>query len=121
MFRFLKDELQELKQKLMTCFQEALPSKQFSATLSLSIIWLGVLGDREEQIEDPKERRRIEDEFEEAKKPLKEGSKCSMGRQEETLKRPSRTRSELCPECGGPMQPTGRCFTCLVWGESSCS
>ena len=73
MSRVLKDELQELKQKLMTCFQETLPSKQFSATLSLSIIWLGVLGDREEQIEDEEERRCTKDEFDKGKRNIEQG------------------------------------------------
>jgi hypothetical protein len=55
------------------------------------------------------------------KEPLKEESKCSMSKQEEALKRHSQPQPELCPECGGPMQPTGRCSTCLVCGESSCN
>ena len=79
MSRVLKDELQELKQKLMTCFQETLPSKQVSATLSLSIIWLGVLGDREAKTEDAKERRCIEDEFEEGKRTIARGIEMLYG------------------------------------------
>ena len=49
MSRVLKNELQILRENLMTCFRETLPSKQFSALLSLSIIWLDVLADREEK------------------------------------------------------------------------
>ena len=79
MSRVLKDELQELKQKLMTCFRETLPSKQFSATLSLSIIWLGVLGDREAKTEDAKERRCTEDEFEEGKGAVERGIEMLYG------------------------------------------
>ena len=71
MSRVLKDELHELKQKLMTCFQETLPTKQFSATLSLSIIWLHVIGGREEQ--NPQERRELTDEFEEGRRIVERG------------------------------------------------
>ena len=73
MSRVLKDELQDLRKKLMTCFRETLPSKQFNALLSLSTIWLGVLADRGEKIQDQEERRRIEDEFEKGEKALKNG------------------------------------------------
>jgi hypothetical protein len=73
MSRVLKDELQDLRKKIMTCFRETLPSKQFNALLSLSTIWLGVLADRGEKIQDQEERRRIEDEFEKGEKALKNG------------------------------------------------
>ena len=73
MARVLKDELQELRKKVMTCFKETLPSKQFSALLSLSIIWLGVLADRETKTQDPKERRRLEHDFDEQKRAIEHG------------------------------------------------
>ena len=73
MARVLKDELQNLRKKLMTCFRETLPSEQFSALLSLSIIWLGVLMDREAKVQDPMERRRLEHDFEEQKRAIKHG------------------------------------------------
>ena len=73
MVRVLKEELQELRKKVMTCFRKTLPSKQFSALLSLSIIWLGVLADRETKTEDLKERRRLEHDFDEQKRAIEHG------------------------------------------------
>lgn len=73
MARVLKDELQILRENLMNCFKETLPSKQFNATLSLSIIWLHVLVDREEAIQDPKERRRLQDEFDQGQRAIEHG------------------------------------------------
>jgi hypothetical protein len=73
MSRVLKNKLQILRENLMSCFKETLPSKQFNATLSLSIIWLHVLADREEETQDPEERRCIADEFDEGKRSIERG------------------------------------------------
>ena len=73
MARVLKNELQDLRQNLMNCFQKTLPSEQFSALLFLSIIELHVLADREEAIQDPKERRRMESEFDQGKRAIEHG------------------------------------------------
>ena len=73
MARVLEEELLDLRERLMTCFRETLPSKQFSALLSLSIIWLGLLVDRETKTEDPKERRRLEHDFDEQKRTIEHG------------------------------------------------
>ena len=73
MSRVLKNKLQILRENLMSCFKETLPSKQFNATLSLSIIWLHVLADREAKTEDQEERRCIADEFDEGKRPIEKG------------------------------------------------
>ena len=73
MSRVLKNKLQILRENLMSCFRETLPSKQFSALLSLSAIWLGVLADRETKTEDPNERRRLEDEFDQGKRAIEQG------------------------------------------------
>jgi len=32
----------------------------------------------------------------------------------------SRTRADVCPECGSPMEPNGRCFVCRACGYSKC-
>ena len=73
MSRVLKNELQDLRQKLMNCIRKTLPSKQFRALLFLSIIGLHVLVDREEDIKDPEERRRLEDEFDQGKRAIEHG------------------------------------------------
>ena len=73
MSRVLKNKLQILRENLMTCFREALPSKQFNAMLSLSIIWLHVLVDREAKSKDPEERRCITNEFDEGKEAIEKG------------------------------------------------
>ena len=73
MSRVLKNKLQILRENLMSCFKETLPSKQFNATLSLSIIWLHVLVDREAKTEDQRERRCIGDEFDEGKRSIERG------------------------------------------------
>ena len=73
MSRVLKNKLQILRENLMSCFKETLPSKQFNATLSLSIIWLHVLADREAKTEDQGERRCIADEFDEGKRSIERG------------------------------------------------
>ena len=73
MSRVLKNKLQILRENLMSCFKETLPSKQFNATLSLSIIWLHVLADREAKSTEPEERRCIADEFDEGKRSIERG------------------------------------------------
>ena len=73
MSRVLKNELQILRENLMSCFKETLPSKRFNATLSLSIIWLHVLVDKEAKFEDQEERRCIADEFDEGKRSIERG------------------------------------------------
>ena len=73
MARVLEEELLDLRERLMTCFRETLPSKQFSALLSLSTIWLGILADRETKTQDPKERRRLEHDFDERKRAIEHG------------------------------------------------
>ena len=73
MSRVLKNELQDLRRNVMSCFKETLPSKQFRALLFLSTIRLGVLADKEAKTQDPKERRCIEDEFEEGKRAVEKG------------------------------------------------
>ena len=73
MSRVLKNKLQILRENLMSCFKETLPSKQFNATLSLSIIWLHVLVDREAKTEDQEERRCITNEFDQCKRSLTRG------------------------------------------------
>ena len=73
MSRVLKDELQDLRQNLMKCFRKTLPSKQFGDLLFLSIMGLHALVDREEEIKDPGERRRMEDEFDQGKKAIEHG------------------------------------------------
>jgi hypothetical protein len=73
MSRVLKNKLQILRENLMSCFQETLPSKQCNATLSLSIIWLHVLVDREAKTEDQEERRCITNEFDEGKRSIERG------------------------------------------------
>ena len=32
----------------------------------------------------------------------------------------SRTRGDVCPECGSLMEPNGRCFVCHACGFSKC-
>ena len=73
MSRVFKNKLETLRENLMSCFKETLPSKQFNATLSLSIIWLHVLVDREAKTEDQGERRRLEDEFDQGKRTIEQG------------------------------------------------
>ena len=73
MSRVLKNKLETLRENLMSCFKETLPSKQFNATFSLSIIWLHVLVDREAKTEDQEERRCITNEFDEGKGAIEKG------------------------------------------------
>ena len=77
MSRDLKNQFRDLAERVMTCFRNTQPSKQFNALLSLSVVWLGVLTDRE--TEDPKERRCIEDEFEEGKGAVERGIEMLYG------------------------------------------
>ncbi len=73
MSRVLKDELKDLREKVMACFRETLPSKQFNSLLSLSLIWLHVLVDGEEEIDDQEERRTLTNEFEERTNAIEKG------------------------------------------------
>ena len=79
MSRDLKNQFRDLAERAMTCFRNTHSSKQFNALLSLSVIWLGVLTDREANTEDPKERRCIEDEFEEGKGAVERGIEMLYG------------------------------------------
>ena len=95
MSRDLKDQFRDLAERVMTCFQNTLPSKQFNALLSLSVIWLGVLAERETKTKDPKERRIIEDEFEAGKRAIERGIEMlheqTRRGSEETFPRTTRT------------------------------
>ena len=73
MARVLEEELLDLRKRLMTCFRETLPTEEVRTSLSLSIIWLGVLADRETKTQDPKERRRLEHDFDEQKRAIEHG------------------------------------------------
>jgi len=95
MSRVLKNELQTLRESLMKCFRETPPSRQVNALLSLSAIWLHVLADRHERIQDPKERRRLEDEFDHGKRVIEQGIR-KLGEQPER-----KPFEELLPD---PMQ-----------------
>ena len=79
MSRDLKNQFRDLAERAMTCFRNTHSSKQFNALLSLSVIWLGVLTDREANTEDPKERRCIEDEFEQGKRAVERGMEMLCG------------------------------------------
>ena len=71
--RVLSNELRDLRENMMTCFQKTLPNKQFMALLTLSICQLGVLADREAETQDEKERRCIEDELTAGKRTIEKG------------------------------------------------
>ena len=73
MARVLEEELLDLRERLMTCFRETLPTQKVSTSLSLTIIWLGVLADRERKTQDPKERRRLKHDFDERKRAIEHG------------------------------------------------
>ena len=79
MSRDLKNQFPDLAERVMTCFRNTHSSKQFNALLSVAIIWLGVLTDLEAKSEDPKERRCIEDEFEEGKGAVERGIEMLYG------------------------------------------
>jgi hypothetical protein len=125
MSRVLKDELQELRQKLMTCFRETLPSKQFNALLSLPIIWLHVLADREEKIKDEEERGRLMNEFERGKSNIEKGiqilyEQTKNKRDQENLATDNYSRTDTCPECGDRTFRQGGCPICISSGWSPC-
>ena len=73
MARVLEEELLDLRERLMTCFRETLPTEEIRTSLSLTIIWLGVLADRETRTQDPKERRRLKHDFDERKQAIEHG------------------------------------------------
>ncbi len=95
MSRVLENELQDLRQNLMKCFRETLPSKQAKALLVLSVIWLGVLAERDAKTEDDEERRCIKDEFEERRRTVERGIeiiyKQTQRNPEEAVPSPTRT------------------------------
>ena len=79
MSRDLKNQFRDLAERVMICFRNTQPSRQFIALLSLSVIWLGVLTDREANTENPEERRCIEDEFEQGKGAVERGMEMLYG------------------------------------------
>jgi hypothetical protein len=125
MSRLLKDELQELRKKLMVCFRETLPSKQFNALLSLPIIWLHVLVDREEKIEDEEERGRFMNEFERGISSIEKGiqmlsQQTKNKRGQENLPTDNYSQTDICPECAERTFRQGGCPICISCGWSPC-
>jgi hypothetical protein len=70
MARVLQKELCELHEKLMRCFKETLPTKQFYASLTISTIGLGVMLVKETEIQNDEERRVLENEFDKGKRDI---------------------------------------------------
>ncbi len=117
MSRVLKNELQILRENLMACFRETLPTKQVNAVLSLSLIWMHVLADKEEGIQNPKERRRLMEEFDRNKEPL---DKAIQKIRESKDGNKTLSPKEACPECGEKTYPEGGCQLCMRCGWSPC-
>ena len=125
MSRVFQDEIQELRQKLMTCFIETLPSKQFNALLSLHIIWLHVLVDREEKIEDEEKRGKFINEFERGKNNIEKGiqmlyEQTKNKRNHENSTTDNYSQTDYCPDCGVRTFMQGRCPIYLNCGWSPC-
>ena len=125
MSRAFKGEIQELREKLMTCFRETLPSKQFNASLSLPVIWLHVLADREEKIKDEEKRGRLMKEFERGKSNIEKGiqmlyEQTQDRRNEEDLTTDNYSQTDICPDCGEGTFRQGGCPICISCGWSPC-
>lgn len=120
MSRVLKNEVKILREDLMLCFRENLLSKQASACLSLPMIWMHVLVDREKETEDEEERRILMDEFDRNKEVIERGIQRLRQIDDKPLTDSSYSQTEACSECGGRTYRQGGCPLCIECGYSPC-
>ena len=73
MLRNFRSEAEVTSQRLVTAIQATVPSKQFSATIMLSLVHLRLTEQRIRKTRDPKERRKQIREFKRAKDAIEKG------------------------------------------------
>jgi hypothetical protein len=66
-------ELTQIRQELMACLNETLPTKEFSAAIITATVWLHVIEARVRKTQNIHERRRLTDEFNNRKKTIEKG------------------------------------------------
>ena len=73
LLRNIEKELIETRQKLMVCFRDTLPSKEFRATILLAMIGIHITADQIKKSRNPEERRRLINEFDRRKNAVEKG------------------------------------------------
>lgn len=66
-------ELEKIRRELMVCMSETLPSKEFSATIMMAMVWLQVIETRIPKTQNIIERRRLINEFKNKKNTIEKG------------------------------------------------
>ena len=92
MLQRLQKELMEVREDLMLCFRETMPSKEFSTAMILGTVHLHLIVDRAIRTNNPEERRRLINEFHEGRDTIEKGIKIL--RQRSGLRQP-RERKEI--------------------------
>ena len=59
----LQKQLDRIREEVMSCFRECLPTIEFRTTLALATVWLGLVVAKADKTKDIEERRRLTDEF----------------------------------------------------------
>jgi hypothetical protein len=73
MSRDLENEVNELRRDLETGFKMARPTEKFRATMILATLELRVIAEQFKNSQDPKERRRLINEYEKQKESIEKG------------------------------------------------
>ena len=71
--RDLEKELSRVRQELMACFRETLPSKQFSAEIFLATVSLHLIAAEVQQTQNIEKRRRLLNETDQQKSTIQKG------------------------------------------------
>ena len=83
-------DLRKTRQELMVCLGETLPTKEFSATIIMAMVWLHVIEARIRKTQDIIERRRLINEFNNRRNTIERGIQLlwkSSGKRDNKKKR----------------------------------
>jgi hypothetical protein len=93
----LQEEVERVRHELMATFRETLPSRQFSATIILATVSLGLVAEDIGKAQSLEERRRLLNEFTNRKAAIEKGIKL--------LRETRRRRRERIPVARGRALP----------------
>lgn len=83
----LQEELNRVRQDLMASFREAMPTKQFTATIFLAVVSLHLIVAQVQKTRNLEERRRLLDEFTKRKSIIEKGIQLLRQTKPKTTKR----------------------------------
>jgi hypothetical protein len=69
----MQKELRQISESMMVCFKETMPTKQFTATITLAVVSLHVLAARIQKTQNLEERSKMLNAFSRKKEKIKKG------------------------------------------------